>query len=97
MSMPTGRSEKRTPIEVAVVLSRVKERPFKEKAFTENVSSHGLRAITNRVWQPGADLLVSFVGVDIQEQARVVYCQRQANKKFALGLVLSTRVTQSDD
>ncbi len=62
MSMPTGRSEKRTPIEVAVVLSRLNERPFTERTFTENVSSRGLRAVTRRMWQPGARLLVSFAG-----------------------------------
>jgi len=62
MSMPTGRSEKRTPVELAVLLSSLNERPFKERAFTENVSSRGLRAITKRMWQPGTRLLVSFDG-----------------------------------
>jgi len=49
MSMPTGRSEKRAPVELAVLLSSLNERPFKERAFTENVSSRGLRAITKRM------------------------------------------------
>src|SRR5258706_15226425 len=89
MSMPTGRSEKRTPIEVAVVLSRLNERPFTERTFTENVSSRGLRAVTRRRWQPGARLLVSFAGECIPGQARVVYCQRLANKRVAGGLALS--------
>ncbi len=105
MSMPTGRSEKRTPIEVAVVLSRLNERPFTERrlnerpfterAFTENVSSRGLRALTMRMWQPGSRLLVSFAGECIPGHARVVYCQRLANKRFAVGLALSPRVRQS--
>jgi len=38
MSMPTGRSENRTPLEVPVVLSLLNKRPFKESTFTENVS-----------------------------------------------------------
>ena len=97
MSMPTGRSEKRTPAELAVLLSSLNERPFKERAFTENVSSRGLRAITKRMWQPGTRLLVSFDGEVIPGPARVVYCQRLANERFAVGLALLARVRQSDD
>jgi hypothetical protein len=78
MWMPIGRSEKRTPVELAVVLSCAHKKPFKERAVTENVSSHGLRVITKSMWQPGARVLVSFVGEDIDEQARVVYCQKES-------------------
>jgi hypothetical protein len=97
MWMPIGRSEKRTPVELAVLISSLSESPFKERAFTENVSSHGLRAISKRMWPPGARLLVSVDGEPILGAARVVYCQRLANKKFAVGLALSDRVQQSDD
>ena len=96
MTMPTGRSEKRTPVELAVLLSGLNERPFKERAFTENVSSRGLRAITKRMWQPGDRLMVSFDTEPIPGLARVAYCQRLANKKFAVGVAVSARV-QSDD
>jgi hypothetical protein len=95
--MPTGRSEKRTPVELAVVLSHLTETPFKETNFTENVSSRGLRAITKRMWQAGAPLLVTFAGEAIPGQARVVYCQRLENKRFAVGLALSAKVQQSGD
>jgi len=97
MSMPTGRSEKRTPVELAVLLSSLNERPFKERAFTENVSSRGLRAITKRMWQPGDRLLVSFDGEPIPGLARVAYCRRLANNRFAVGLALPAKVQQSDD
>jgi hypothetical protein len=92
MSMPTGRSEKRTPVELAVLLSRAHKKPFKERGVTENVSSHGLRVITKGMWQPGARVLVSFAGEDIDEQARVVYCQRMAKRKFAVGIQFSAKV-----
>ncbi len=95
MSMPSGRSEKRAPIEVAVVLSRLNERPFTERTFTVNVSSRGLRAVTGRNWQPGDRLLVSVAGEGTPRQARVVYCRRLANKRFAVGLALSTKVHES--
>jgi hypothetical protein len=94
MAMPTGRSEKRTSIEVDVVLSHLNEKSFRETASTENVSSRGLRTITKRMWQPGTQLLVSFSGEDTQGQARVVYCKRLANKRFAVGLSLSAKARQ---
>lgn len=93
MLMPTGRSEKRAPIELPVALSLVSEPSVKERVLTENVSSRGLRLITKRIWKPGARVRVSFAGEGIDEQARVVYCQRLANKKFAVGLVLSTKLS----
>jgi hypothetical protein len=92
MSILTGRSEKRKPIELAAVLSRVNQGFHKESTFTENKSSHGLRVITKKIWRPGARLLVSFAKDDVEEEASVVYCQRLGNKKFAVGLALSAKV-----
>ena len=89
--MPTGRSEKRTPVELAVVLSRAHKRLFKEKVVTENVSSHGLRVVTKRMWPPRAQIIVSFAGENIDEQARVVYCERLTKGKFAVGIQFSTK------
>jgi hypothetical protein len=92
---PIARLEQRWPIKVGVMLSLPKKRSFQEKTFTENVSSRGLRAITKRVWQPGAELLVTFTGEGIQRRANVAYCQRLTKKRFALGLKLSMRVWQA--
>lgn len=96
MPMPIGRSEKRTPIEVTVMLTRVSKRSFTEKTLTENVSSRGVRAVTKKMWEPGARLLVSFAEEGIPEQARVVYCQRLTNKRFAVGLALGVEEQKSD-
>lgn len=92
MSMPTGRSEKRTPIELVVVLSRINGRSFKERTFTANVSSRGLCAMTKKMWRPGTQLLISIAGDSPRLQASVVYCHRLGNKKFAVGLVFSAKV-----
>jgi PilZ domain len=97
MSMPTGRSEKRTPTELAVELSHVGKTFVKERVLTENLSSRGLRVVTKSMWPPGARVCVSFAGEEIDERARIVYCQRLANKRFAVGLELSATVKQSDD
>ena len=80
-----ARLEQRWPIKVGVMLSLRNKRSFQEKTFTENVSSRGLRAITKRRWQPGAELLVTFAGEGIERQANVAYCQRLTKKRFALG------------
>lgn len=95
MSMPMGRSEKRTPIEMSVMLTRLGEGSPMEKAFAENVSSHGVRAITKRQWEAGAHLSVSFAGEDIPQQARVVYCQRLSSKRFVVGLALHAKGRKS--
>jgi len=93
MSTPTGRSAKRMPVELAVELSHVGKTPVKGKS--SYVSSHGLRVVTGSVWQPGARVRVSFAGEQIDERARVVYCQPIGSKKFAVGLKLSGKVLQS--
>lgn len=77
------------------MLSLPNKKSFKERVFTENVSSRGLRAITKRMWQPGAQLIVTFAGEGIQRHANVAYCQRLTKKRFALGLKLSMRVWQA--
>ena len=97
MPMPTGRSEKRTPIELAVVLCDVSERPFKERTLTENMSSHGLRAVTKRSWPVGDQLQVSFAAQSAPGLARIVYCQRLSKERFAVGLALSATLQQSAD
>ena len=40
----------------------------------ENMSYRGLRAITKKIWLPGARLLVSFAGDSGAEEISVVYC-----------------------
>jgi len=97
MSVSTGRREKRTPMEVPVVLSLPNKNPYKERTLTENVSPRGLRAVTKRTWQPGTRLLVTFDREGIQGPARVVYCQRLANDRFAVGLALSAQMKQWSD
>lgn len=96
MSMPTGRSEKRTPIELSVVLSRLNQKSYKERTIAENISSRGLRAITGRMWRPGVRLLVSYGDEDFHEEASVVYCQPLGNKRFAVGLILLAKVRRLD-
>lgn len=63
------RSEKRTPIELAVELSHVGKTSGKERVFVENVSSRGLRVVTKSMCPPGARVRVSFASEAIDQRA----------------------------
>jgi hypothetical protein len=54
-----GRIEKRVPMTVKVYLVRTKEPHTSEKALTENVSPHGARVRTTRIWELGEVLLIT--------------------------------------
>jgi PilZ domain len=102
---PTGRFEKRSARSVIVELSRMDASPPKERALTENVSSHGIRVATEHEWKPGDPVLLISMQDDLCCQARVVYCKPlekgylmaseardRLGLKFAVGLELFTRV-----
>jgi PilZ domain-containing protein len=88
MAMPTDRSDKRITKEVAVELVRPDASQFKETAIAQNVSARGMRVATEHVWRPGDCVLLSSPESDFRTEARVVYCQRTENNRFAVGLEL---------
>jgi hypothetical protein len=58
MSLPTGRSDRRIPVEVAVELARPDASQLEETAIAQNVSAHGMRVATEHVWHPGDPVLL---------------------------------------
>jgi hypothetical protein len=86
--MPTGRSDKRITKEVAVELARPDASQLKEATIAQNVSARGMRVATEHVWCPGDPVLLSSSESGVRTEARVVYCQRIENNKFAVGLKL---------
>ena len=88
MAVPTGRSDKRIAKEVAVELARVDHLQLKETATTQNVSARGIRVATEHLWRSGDRVLLSSPESTFHSQARVVYCQRLENNRFAVGLEL---------
>src|SRR5258708_29017327 len=88
MAVPHGRSDKRVTKEVMVELARPDDPRLKETAIAQNVSARGLRVATERVWRPGDHVLISSLESGLRTQARVVYCQRMKNNRFAVGLEL---------
>jgi hypothetical protein len=88
MAVPTGRSDKRIAKEVAVELAPLNHLQLKEAAITQNVSARGIRVATENLWRPGDRVLLSSPESTFRSQARVVYCQRLENNRFAVGLEL---------
>ena len=86
--MPTGRSDRRIPKEVAVELVRPDASQLREMAIAQNVSARGMRVATEHVWRPGDPVLLSSSESGVRAQACVVYCQRMENNTFAVGLEL---------
>jgi len=90
--MSNGRSEKRIERTVSVEVCIQDEPKLKERMLTENVSAHGARVFMERKLQTGQQVLVSWPKEGVHSQARIVYCQRVSEKRFAVGLELSGRV-----
>jgi len=90
--MSNGRSEKRIARTVSVEVCLQDEPKLNERMLTENVSAHGARVFMERNLRPGQQVLVSSPKEGVRSQARIVYCQRVSEKRFAVGLELSGRV-----
>ena len=90
--MSNGRSEKRITRTVSVEVCLQDEPRLNERMLTENVSAHGARVFMERNLRPGQLVLVSSPKEGVRSQARIVYCQRVSEKRFAVGLEFSGRV-----
>jgi hypothetical protein len=90
MAVLSGRSAKRIAREVMVELALPDASRLKEAAIAQNVSARGMRVATEHVWHPGDNVLLSSPENGFRTQARIIYCQRLENSKFAVGLELLT-------
>jgi hypothetical protein len=92
--MPTDgqRIQKRNTATVALQVSSAKQPFITELVFTENISLHGVRVVTQRVWNPGERVIVKSYHGSIQSRARVIYCHRLGNARYAIGLELHSAV-----
>jgi hypothetical protein len=84
------RKEKRHPQTFRLQLSSTTDVLAPESAFTENVSSHGMRVRTVRFWKPGTQTLIKSPIRELWAGARIVYCHSLSYNSFALGLELLT-------
>jgi hypothetical protein len=91
-TMSNGRSEKRIARIVSVEVCLQDEAKLNERTLTENVSAHGARVLMEQKLQPGQRVLVNSTKEGVRLQARIIYCQRVPEGRFAVGLELSNRV-----
>lgn len=95
MRVPTGRFERRMAKAEVVELLHLGESPTpKTQAITQNVSSRGARVITSLMCAPGRLVRLDVPEERLSSTARVVYCQRLEENKFAVGLQLDVRVEE---
>ena len=85
------RKEERNPERIQVLLARMADRFLTEAASTENVSSHGLRVLTERPWKRDTRVIVQSSTGELWGSAKVVYCQTLSDNRFALGLEFVAR------
>ena len=92
--MPTDckRIQKRTPATMSLQITSAKQPFITELAFSENVSLHGVRVVTEREWKPGERVIVKSFHGTIQSVARVIYCNRLEETRYAVGLELRSAV-----
>jgi len=88
MAAPIGRSDRRIKKETVLELARADDPELKVTAIAQNMSVRGLRVATERLLRPGDRVLLGSPESGLRTQARVVYCQRMKNNRFAVGLEL---------
>jgi hypothetical protein len=89
------RKEDRSSEKLQVLLGSTADPLAIESAWTEDVSSHGLRVRTERPWNRDTVLILLCSETDLWARARVVYCQALSDKTFAIGLELLARTVAS--
>jgi len=83
-----GRMEKRLPIAIVVHLARVQDQPVDgaEVTYTDNVSVHGARVLSNRPWQTGELVQVTSFKDQVPIRGKVAHCQKIGDKRYSIGL-----------
>jgi hypothetical protein len=86
--MQPGRDNKRRATTVAVMLTSPDRAFATELALTENISSHGARVLTKKLWWANDAVVIKSLEGDLQSEARVVYREPVREKVYAIGLEL---------
>src|SRR5258706_10015451 len=92
--MPTDRQRipKRSHAGVALQISSAEQPFITELAFSENVSLQGVGVVTEREWKQGERVIVKSYHGSIKSPAKVIYCYRLAEARYAVGLELRSAV-----
>jgi PilZ domain len=92
-----GRIEKRSLAVVPVYLVTAEEPRSSERVFTRNVSPHGARLVSKRLWRPGEEPFLTPTTGESAQPARVVYCHPRSEGGFYVGVQFSERSVQWPD
>jgi hypothetical protein len=92
-----GRIEKRLSMSVPVYLTAMTEPRSRERTTTENVSSHGARAISKRSWRSGEEALIAPLAGESPQVGRVVYCEARKEGRFWVGVEFPDRSVKWED
>ena len=86
MPMRSGRLEKRARLAIPVRICSLQEPSAAERSTTENICSLGIRVLVWHARKLNERLLIKSADGGLQADARVVYCERLVDGRFALGL-----------
>jgi len=79
------RKEARIPMKMFVNLYSP-DNPTFEVAPTIDISCHGARVVTKKIWQPNQPLSVRSIRGNFYSRARVVHCQPYTDDSFVIGI-----------
>ena len=79
------RKEVRIPMKMFVNLYS-SDNPTSEIAPTIDISCHGARLVTKKIWQPNQLLSVRAIRGNLYSRARVVHCQPYTDSSFVVGI-----------
>jgi hypothetical protein len=92
MPVRSGRLEKRIRLAAPVEISSLLNPAATERTTMENLSSLGIRILTQRARELNERLWVRLLDGDLRTLARVVYCQRLPDGRFGVGLQFQEQV-----
>ena len=91
--LPEGRKQQRVRDRFLAQILAIHDPKLTELAAVENVSSLGFRLVTERLWEPGAHVILTSSTGNVWARARVVYCQSVGAGAFAVGLNFLTQTS----
>src|SRR6266403_1144812 len=80
------RRDARTILAEPVELANLSRSWSTEITSTHNISSHGARVTTQRVWEPGSLVLLKCLRSDFWARARVVYWRSFLSSRASIGV-----------
>jgi hypothetical protein len=89
----SGRLQKRARLAIPVRIASLKEASAGERSTTENICSLGIRVLVRHARKLNERLLIKSPDGELQTDARVVYCERLVDGRFALGLEFQGEAT----